>query len=178
MHCSYHIVVNRSGLHALVGVGRSVRSRWPGDRRMLRGLSSDKRCRKRSLDSCSTSRRARPNAVQGSPGLWRTGSPLMRKLSAWLVACTLICIVEPTTGAVNRPEESTTPAVADYSTAMFAVLLTTALNCWVFPETMVVFEGDAEMLTLLAPRWCRQLKDHLHRPRGRSGLKTSDRLRM
>ena len=70
-------------------------------------------------------------------------------LSAWLVACTLICIGELTTGAVNRPSESTTPPVADHSTAMFAVLLTTALNCWVFPETRVVFKGDAEMLTLL-----------------------------
>ncbi len=89
----------------------------------------------------------------GVAGVVADGVTVNAKIISWLVACTLIFIVELITGAVNRPEKSTTPAVADYSTAMFAVLLTTALNCWVFPETMVVFEGDAEMLTLLAPRW-------------------------
>ncbi len=68
--------------------------------------------------------------------------------SAWLVAFTLICRVELTEGAVNRPAESTVPAVADHVTDVFAVLLTTAVNCWVPPEKRVAFEGNAETLML------------------------------
>ena len=72
-------------------------------------------------------------------------------LSVWLVACTLICIVALTTGAVNSPAESITPAVADHFTVAFALLPTTAVNCWVFPEKMIALEGDAETVTPLVP---------------------------
>ena len=68
--------------------------------------------------------------------------------SAWLVAFTLICLAELTEGAVNRPAESTVPAVADHVTPVFALWLTTAVNCWVPPETRVAFEGNAETLML------------------------------
>ena len=53
-------------------------------------------------------------------------------------------------GAVNKPEALTVPDVAAHATVVFEVLLTVAVNCWVFPETTVAVEGEAEMLTALA----------------------------
>jgi hypothetical protein len=55
--------------------------------------------------------------------------------SAWLVAVTLTGLGEPIVGAVNKPDELTVPAVADQVTAVFKVLLTREVNCWVFAET-------------------------------------------
>jgi hypothetical protein len=48
---------------------------------------------------------------------------------------------------VNKPDELTVPAVADQVTAVFEVLLTMAVNCWVAAETTIAVAGDAEMLT-------------------------------
>ena len=53
-------------------------------------------------------------------------------------------------GAVNKPDALTIPDVAAHATVVFEVLLTVAVNCWVFPETTVAVEGEAEMLTALA----------------------------
>ena len=53
-------------------------------------------------------------------------------------------------GAVNKPDALTVPDVAAHATVVFEVLLTVAVNCWVFPETTVAMEGEAEMLTALA----------------------------
>lgn len=54
-------------------------------------------------------------------------------------------------GAVNKPDELTVPTVVDHVTALFEVLVTTAVNCWVFPAMTVRFEGDAETLTAPLP---------------------------
>ena len=67
--------------------------------------------------------------------------------SAWLVAVTLTGVAEPTVGAVNKPDELTVPALADQVTAVFKVLLTREVNCWVFAETTIEFAGDTETLT-------------------------------
>jgi hypothetical protein len=67
--------------------------------------------------------------------------------SALLVAVTLISVAALTAGAVNKPDELTVPADADQVTALFRVFLTAAVNCRVFPEITVAFEGDAETLT-------------------------------
>ena len=53
-------------------------------------------------------------------------------------------------GAVNKPDALTVPDVAAHATVVFEVLITVAVNCWVFPETTVAVEGEAEMLTALA----------------------------
>jgi hypothetical protein len=53
-------------------------------------------------------------------------------------------------GAVNKPDALTVPDVAAHATVVFEVLLTVAINCWVFPETTVAVEGDAQMLTPFA----------------------------
>jgi hypothetical protein len=71
--------------------------------------------------------------------------------SVRLVAVILTRVVETTLGAVNKPDELNVPAVADHVTAVFRVSLTMAVNCRVFPETMVAFEGDPEMRTRPLP---------------------------
>lgn len=53
-------------------------------------------------------------------------------------------------GAVNKPDALTVPDVAAHATLVFEVLLTVAVNCWVFPETTVAVDGEAEMFTALA----------------------------
>ena len=53
-------------------------------------------------------------------------------------------------GAVNNPDALTVPDAAAHVTPVFVLLLTVAMNCWVFPETMVAVEDDAEILTALA----------------------------
>ena len=54
-------------------------------------------------------------------------------------------------GAVNKPDELTVPTDTDHVTALFDALVTTAVNCWVFPAMTVAFAGDAETLTALLP---------------------------
>jgi len=71
--------------------------------------------------------------------------------SVWLIAVILTRVVEITLGAVNKPDELNVPTVADHVTAVFRVWLTVAVNCRVFPETMVEFEGDPEMRTPPVP---------------------------
>ena len=71
-------------------------------------------------------------------------------VSARLVAVTVTEVGEDTVGAVNKPDELTVPAVADQVTATFAVLLTSAINCWVALETTVAFDGEMETLTAAA----------------------------
>jgi hypothetical protein len=89
--------------------------------------------------------------------------------SVWLVAVILTWVVEATLGAVNKPDELNVPAVADHVTAVFRVWLTKAVNCRVFPETMVAFEGDTEMrIPPLPPEADLPLEDMLPPPQDES----------
>jgi hypothetical protein len=89
--------------------------------------------------------------------------------SVWLVAVILTSIVETTLGAVNKPVELNVPAVADHVIGVFRVWLTVAVNCRVFPETMVAFEGDPEMRTSpLPPEDDLPLEDMLPPPQDES----------
>ena len=67
--------------------------------------------------------------------------------SAWLVAVTVTGVAIDTVWAVNKPDELTTPAVADQVTAVFEVLPTVAVNCCFAPETRIAVKGEVETLT-------------------------------
>ena len=69
--------------------------------------------------------------------------------SAMLVALTMTAVAAVTLGAVNIPLVEMVPAEEDHATAVLAVLLTVAVNCWAPPEGTVGPRGDTLMLTEL-----------------------------
>lgn len=62
--------------------------------------------------------------------------------SATLVAVTVALVLVLTVGAVYRPELETVPGDAVQVTATFDELLTSAVNCFVVPDTTVADEGE------------------------------------
>ena len=68
-------------------------------------------------------------------------------VSATLVAVTVALVDEVTLGAVNSPLLEMVPPLAVQVTAVFEVLLTVAVNCWVPPEIRVDEVGETATLT-------------------------------
>ena len=62
--------------------------------------------------------------------------------SATLIAVTLTVVGAVTLGAVNNPLLVIVPPVAVQVTAVFELLLTVAVNCWVAPEMRVDEVGE------------------------------------
>ena len=55
-------------------------------------------------------------------------------------------VEDVTKGAVNRPLLVIEPALAFHMTAVFAVAVRVATNCWVAPEEIVAREGESVIL--------------------------------
>ena len=69
-------------------------------------------------------------------------------VSATLVAVMVAVVEEFTLGAVNIPALEIVPPVADQVTAVFEVLLTVAVNCWLPAEVRLDEVGDTDTLTV------------------------------
>lgn len=74
-------------------------------------------------------------------GLTVTDADALCVVSAWLVAVTVTVVVDETDGAVYIPVLEMLPAVAAQVTAVFVVLLTVAVNCFVAAEVTVAVDG-------------------------------------